>query len=1054
MPQRTDVSILPVSICFVLSGFAALIYETVWLRQFSIVFGTSEFAVAVVLAGYMAGLAIGGALAPQILKRVRSPVRTYAIFELGIALAAIVWVPGGMWLARVLKVAIFGNQAEPQDAGALSGILFDQITSFGIIMVPTILMGATLPLLARHVVTKDEHLGRRIGLLYSSNTLGAVAGTLVGAFWLLPTLGLRATNWVGAAVNVLVFGLAAWTLRDPPAEAESNVSVPDTTQVTAGSGRWVLPLILISGATSFAYEILWTRMLGHVMGASVFAFATMLSAFLMGITLGSALASRFSLTRAQAAAGFVYAQLGTAACSLLVYHGMEFLPQIGRTLNAGEHASFSSNVPLAILVLLPSTTFLGATFPFAVRILARRENEAASAAGTVYAWNTIGAIAGAMLTGMVLLPRLNYEGTAAVAVATNLLLATFALAATPKRGWKAVLLTLLLLVTAWQFRPQRPDAILRASPFARLGDSGRITHYQAGRSSTVVMLDARGVQGIRTNGLPEAGIPMRGTPPRFDNTESWLCSLPVLLRPELKSMLVVGFGGGNAVSYVPPSVDQVDVFEIEPEVIQANRIASATRYQDPLLDPRIRVILNDARNGLGLTSRQYDAIVSQPSHPWTAGASHLYTREFAQLAHDHLQPGGVFVQWMSDEFIDDDLFRSLGATLLQVFDHVRVYRPKGPGMLFVGSDRSLNVESQFDQHNETFVANAEFFGKLGVSNVEDLCFLLALDSAALSEICGDSIPITDDDNRIALRTRETLQPGQHAVPKDLFRSVDPVVEPLRRARLLGDRTINYVYLTRRLFNAGFEDRAKRLAVGIPSEMERRQAEVWLAIASGDDVSVATQLGAAGGLDLDNAEACFHRFLLGQLQLGDQVESFVLGNGKNVPVSLKAVIQGTKHAQAGQWDKLAILESDLATVGQTDGWFAVANQLRITWRMAVATRENRQPGIDAIDIIDQTIPLQWSIDLPVLRAQAAIRIGDYETAVGTISDLNARIVEFYRSAEKNETMDTPQFASFVQRANRLGIRQVLQSVRNAPGFRDERLDRLLWELDLSLSQYFR
>lgn len=1054
MQQKSDVPILPVLICFVLSGFAALIYETVWLRQFSVVFGTSSSAVAVVLAGYMAGLAIGGALAPTLLRRIQSPVKAYAIFELGIAFAAMVWVPAGMRIAQTLKVAMFGNNLEPQNAGALSGVLFDQITSFGIIMVPTILMGATLPLLARHVVTRDEHLGRRVGLLYSCNTLGAVAGTLVGAFVLLPTLGLRATNWVGAAVNVLVFGLAALTLRDPPLKPETKPTLPQPPLATPGSGWWILPLVLISGATSFAYEILWTRMLGHVMGASVFAFATMLSAFLMGITLGSALASRYSLTRSQAASGFIYAQLGTAACSLLVYHGMESLPRLGEFLNAGEHASFGANVPLAILVLLPSTTCLGATFPFAVRILARREGEAASSAGTVYAWNTIGAIAGAMLTGMFLLPRLNYEGTATAAIAINLVLAAVALAAAPRRTWKAGILTLLLAGTLWQFRPERPDAILQASPFTGLNESGRITYYQSGRSSTVVMLEAGGIQSIRTNGLPEAGIPMKGTPPRFENTESWLCSLPVLLRPELTSMLVVGFGGGNAVCYVPPSVERVDVFEIEPEVIVANRIAAATRSGAPLRDPRIRVVLNDARNGLGLTSKKYDAIVSQPSHPWTAGASHLYTQEFVQLAHDHLQPDGVFVQWMSDEFIDDNLFLSLGATLLEVFDHVRVYRPKGPGMLFVGSDSSLAVEAQFETNSETFHQNAEFFAKLGVSNLEDLCFLLTLDGAGLSELCHDATPITDDDNRIALRTRETLQPGQHAVKLELFQSVDPLLNRTRRDRLLGDRTINFVYLTRRLFNAGFEDRARLLAADIPSLSERRIAESWLAIASGDFAKAAEPLDEAESLAPDNAEVRFNRFLYNQLQLSQNAMVPVSDAYDGFPASLMAVIQGTRYAQAGQWDELSRLESDLATVKPTNGWFAAANQLRVTWRLATATPDNPVRGVEAIDIIDRTMPIQSAIDMLALRARAAVRTGDYETALGTISHVTATITRFYRSAEEKGAMNTPQFAGFMQRANNLKIRQLLQQVRNSPGFRDPRLDRLVWELDVTLSQYVR
>ena len=207
--------------------------------------------------------------------------------------------------------------------------------------------------------------------------------------------------------------------------------------------------------------------------------------------------------------------------------------------------------------------------------------------------------------------------------------------------------------------------LLVTSPL-NVGTKGRVLYYDIGRSASVVMLAQDGGLALRTNGLPEALMDSPGSLQRFSG-EFWLSPLAVIARPKARDMLIVGFGGGVVVEGVPPSVRNIDVIELEPKVIEANRETSALRKRNPLADPRVNIIVNDARGALRLTNRRYDAIVSQPSHPWTAGASHLYTREFMQLAHDHLTPDGVFVQWMNVIFMDEDLLRSLTATLLSVF---------------------------------------------------------------------------------------------------------------------------------------------------------------------------------------------------------------------------------------------------------------------------------------------------------------------------------------------------------------------------------------------------
>jgi len=254
-----------VILCFVLSGFAALLYQTAWMRQFSLVFGTSELAIAAVLAAYMGGLALGAGIAARYVHRVRRPVLFYGLLEAGIAISALA-VPLLLTLLKSFYVAVFGDQPEPVDASGLGQSFFYLATAFVVLAIPTSFMGATLPLLTKYVVKSEEQIGPRVGLLYATNTVGAVGGTVVAGFILLPALGLNGTVWVGVGINLLVFGIAA-LLAKAVAQEQSAAVAPDKAETAAEPvaatplrGRqWILPIMLLSGGNSFIYEILWTR---------------------------------------------------------------------------------------------------------------------------------------------------------------------------------------------------------------------------------------------------------------------------------------------------------------------------------------------------------------------------------------------------------------------------------------------------------------------------------------------------------------------------------------------------------------------------------------------------------------------------------------------------------------------------------------------------------------------------------------------------------------------------------------------------------------------------
>ena len=642
-------------------------YQTAWLRQFSLVFGTSELAVATVLAAYMGGLALGSAVAARYAGRVTRPVLVYGILEAGIALSALA-VPVLLLAARALYASMLGDQPAPPDAATIGQPIFYLLVAFVVLAIPTGFMGATLPLLIRYAVRTDREVGPRVALLYSINTAGAVCGTVAAAFVLLPALGLNRTVWVGVAVNALVFVIAAALARgrrDSAAAGEAVAAAGPPSFVAAcirplfkGPGSlgdrltavfrtqpsWMLPLMLISGATAFLYEVLWTRMLTHVMGGSIYAFATMLAAFLTGIALGGGLAGKVAENRERAAVAFALTQAAIGVLSMGVYAWMGLLiPDAPSAWALGL---------LAVAVMLPATIFIGATLPLSIRVLARDEREATASTARIYAWNTVGAIIGSILAGFVLIPGLGFEGSIRIAVGANFLLALWAAGcvARPRPIPVGIAAAGIVAVLAI-YSPARPQAVVSSSSLSlSLPAPPREMYYSVGRSSTVMLLASGTYYYLRTNGLPEASVGVRGLPPGLD-TQKWLTALPVAARPDIRDMLVVGFGGGVALEGVPPSVESIDVVELEPEVIVANQQLAGMRDFDPLADSRFNIVLNDARNALRLTRKTYDAIVSQPSHPWTAGASHLFTREFVADVRSHLNDGGVFLQWMNGEFV-------------------------------------------------------------------------------------------------------------------------------------------------------------------------------------------------------------------------------------------------------------------------------------------------------------------------------------------------------------------------------------------------------------------
>jgi spermidine synthase len=992
--------------CFFFSGVAALIYQTAWTRQFAIVFGTSELAVATVLAAYMGGLALGAALAERFLTRVMRPVLTYGLLEIGIAASAIFLVPALLWLANVALQSWFGGQPTPPDSDHAGTTLFYLVSAFVALALPTTLMGATLPVLARYAVAEEAQVGRRIGLLYAMNTAGAVAGALLTAFLLLPELGLQHTVWVAAALNALVFLLAvALAQRIPyqkPAVGYSDGAPTSRARVRKYSFRnfpgpaWVLPLMLLAGAVAFFQEVLWTRMLAHVVGSSIYAFGVMVASFLAGIALGGGIGAAIAKTRARATTALAIALVVAALAAAIAYLQLEsLLPSTaGLMVSSDLHFGFLPvpNTLFCGLLLLPMTIAIGMTYPLAVRILASDAEEAAPASARVYAWNTVGAIVGSLAAGFVLIPELKYEGSIQVAVCASAVLGVIAMwILLPVNRIVAIATSVLAIAGCVFFRPQAPMTLLVTSPL-NVGTQHRVLYYDIGRSASVVMLAQDGGLGLRTNGLPEALMDSPGSLQRFSG-EFWLSPLAVIARPAARDMLIVGFGGGVVVEGVPPTVRNIDVIEIEPKVIEANRQTSALRKRNPLSDPRVNIIVNDARGALRLTNRRYDAIVSQPSHPWTAGASHLYTRDFMQLAHDHLTLDGVFVQWMNVIFMDEDLMRSLTATMLSVFGEVRVYRPDPNTVVFLASDQPLNPELQLAQTNYPLRSAPLHYARFGINNAEDLVTALVLDAEGARRIAAGAPLITDDDNRIAT---SSIYEHRLGMTGETSGRLVAGLDPLQRADslvygALKDQ-LSFQYIARRIsvfamLDASLADRVARMAHILAGDARGEYLRAFFYRMT-RQVQRSTELLQLAIDDYpadDSLRLDFLRSWFGELA-SDKAPPEIVEVAAKLNPRPASILAAARHAAKNEWREVAMAESQLAEVPWTDVWYAEALELRANWRIHITTPKERVRYADeAIMMIDRLAIMSPTLDLYGLRTRAGFAANRPEIVVESVSN---------------------------------------------------------------------
>jgi len=1011
--------------CFFLSGFSALVYQAAWANYLGLVFGTSQLAVATVLAAYMFGLAVGAYAASRVVDRIRRPVLVYGSLEGIIALSALL-VPFFIGASQDLYVLLFGAQERPGVAQGLAQPSYFLMVTFVVLLVPTTAMGATLPLLAKYLVVSRRGIGSGVGLLYGINTGGAVAGVLCSGFILLPFLGLAKTVYCAVAMNALIFALIVWRARDLHLDPTES-----TEPAVAPRFHWMYPLALATGVISFTLEVFWTRLLSHVMGGTSYAFAVMLGCFLTGIALGGYAGGRLAGDRSQAARSFYWAQLLMVSATLGTYLWV-------CVWQPASNLSPAARGLLAFAALFPATFFLGSTFPLAVRTVTSSRAEAASCTGRVYAWNTFGAIIGSILAGFFLLPSLGFSGAMRFVLLGGLGIALgTAFLAGDRSGYRRALPMAIALVVVLLIPLPRPSSLLTAH--VQSEDEVEEVFYAVGRSSTVLLHRENGFYKLASNGLSESAIGSRGMPP-FQLSQKWLSALPSLARPDARDMLIIGLGGGIALQGVPPHMQTVDTIELEPRVLAANQAVAARRTTDPLRDPRVTVILNDARNALLLTDKRYDIVVSQPSHPWTGGASHLYTQEFLSLAKARMHEDGVFLQWINSQFIDGPLLEVMAATLKSRFSHVELYQPERQVLMFLASDAPLGLWDGPQRARVAIQRHREHYQHLGMRALEDALAMLTFDKAGVDILASKASPNTDDENLLAYRAR----PRTDGLTADSLLQAFPDLDPLTRpgsAIHKAQGSLSFPYLAERLLQSNFIQRVHGFARATEDPVTAGVIDALGLEYTGEVEGAERLLRSALASNSEHREAALVYL---RLHLDDfaarslSPEVARLANRLQGPS--RAALEGWVFGAGGDFPRLRGLDGRLAAIDPRSPLYPVAVKLRVDWRLwASITEGDAGLAQRGLALLDGLLASYWNADLYLLRAACA-----------SAAQRPHAMIESYAAAIsqlQNEVKSAPRSVDVIA-AERLR-RAVARFEASVEGLRDDEVLRRVGEIRQTL-----
>ena len=735
-------------VLFALSGCAALIYEVVWYQSLQLAIGSTSVSLGVLLATYMGGLCIGSLWFPR-RKWNEHPLRVYAKLEAGIGLFALV--------VQALLPYLSGAYFSGAEHG-LESMLFRGLLAAVVMLIPTILMGASLPAIVKWIEGTPSGVAWW-GYLYGGNTAGAVIGCLVAGFYLLRVFNMATATYVAVGINLLV-AAASWVLAGS-VKAPESVAKAEDAPVSDSSVNWPVYLtIALSGATALGAEIVWTRLLGMLLLATVYVFSIILAVFLAGLALGSAVGSALlKRIKAQSALGWcqIFLAFGMAWTAWAIIHSLPYWQDDLLTTGDPWHM-YSLDLKRVIWAIFPATLFWGASFPLACAAVAKPGQDSGRAAGGIYAANTLGGIFGALVVSLWMIPALGSHTTERILLMAAAVSGLIAIFPVMKKSFfsYAGLVAALCLATlfTWTMDPVPGELIAYGRRMAANQGFSKILYTKEGRNSSVAISQwNNGTIYVNVNGHVEA------TTEIFDmKLQRMVGHLPALLHPNPKSVLGIGFGAGVSAGTFTryPGIEHITVCEIEPVIPPASTKYFGEQDYRVALNPKTRIVFDDARHYLMTTSDKYDIIASDPLDVFVKGTAALYSREYFESVKRHLNPGGMFSLYVPLYETDEPTFKSELKTFFEAFPQGSVWANLRDGlgydMVFFAQLGPLRinldtVEARYSLPEHETVRQS--LRDIGVMNLFDLFSTYTGSAADLKPWVKDAEINTDGDLKLS-----------------------------------------------------------------------------------------------------------------------------------------------------------------------------------------------------------------------------------------------------------------------------------------------------------------
>ncbi len=747
-------------ILFAGSGCSALIYEIVWYQALQLAIGSTSVSLGVLLSTFMGGLCIGSTVFPRLRILKGHPLRTYAYIELCIAALAVMVQYGMPFINRVYFAGA---------GSGLPGMLLRGLVAAVCMLPPTILMGASLPAIVRWLEASPRAVAWW-GWLYGGNTAGAVVGCLLAGFWLLRDYNTVTGTLFAAAVNVVValvsLALASSTpetipMTGPAPESEASPAAA-ATSADAPLSKWpVYVTIALSGAVALGAEVVWTRLLGYLLLATVYVFAIILAVFLTGLALGTAGGSwLLRKVNARNALGWcqILLTLGfawTAYTIVNTFH-LPFWNDDVLTTQDGWHM-YWLDLKVVAIAIFPATLFWGASFPLACAAVSEPGQDSGKTAGGIYAANTLGGIFGALLVSLILIPSIGTQDSQRVLLIVSALSGLLILAPKAREAMGAVALVAsvgMAIILAWTIQPTPGELIAYGRFMGRNQGLSQILYTKEGRNSSVAISRwNNGAIYVNVNGHVEA------TTEIFDmKLQRMVGHLAAILHPNPKSVLGIGFGAGVSAGTFTryPEIEHITVCEIEPVIPPASTMYFAPQNYGVKNNPKTRIVYDDARHYLMTTNDMYDIIASDPLDVFVKGTAALYSLEYYESVKRHLNPGGIFTLYVPLYETDELTFKSELATFFKAFPEGSVWSNTRDGlgydMVFMGQAGPLHIDLEKAQEKYDRPEHAtvrESLHDIGIDSMGDLFSTFTGTSADLNRWVGTSPLNTDADLRLS-----------------------------------------------------------------------------------------------------------------------------------------------------------------------------------------------------------------------------------------------------------------------------------------------------------------